>query len=235
MKLFVGGYYLVEMTPIRGGMNHDILPKNILSLSDCICNLHPLEFCLSWISSSKNDKEKYAKKLGINLEKFHELQVKTDNDFNANKYGFSEVFSDLECAKEYYNQYFNNIPNLKLVAIATTEKHRNLFIESSESMNIADDFHGIYKTFKNKNKNIIDPTMKFLGHDILGFEYGSFHSYLCSSLENDFSEKLDIKFNPVGLIDELALAEKASDYANNPENHVEPALWQPWAVYEILV
>lgn len=58
---------------------------------------------------------------------------------------------------------------------------------------------------------------EILGYEILGYEFGWSHSFVCNTLENEFSKKLNINFNQYGLIDQYDLAIKASDFSNDPD------------------
>ena len=73
---------------------------------------------------------------------------------------------------------------------------------------------------------------RLLGYEILGYELSRFHSFICNSLEQVYFNKLQIKLNENGLIQDIKDAEKATVLTNVP-NVAEPVLWQPWAVYAI--
>jgi hypothetical protein len=231
MEFYIGGYYLIEGAPIKDWMNHDLLPAQILTPSSCICDLHPDDICLSWVKGDKKTKNAYREKLGITKEEFTELQKEVDELFNSEKYGWLQVFLEVEQARNYYQKWLTKIPNIKLVAIATTKKHKEIFLAEEKQEG---DNAGFYGTWLSLRNNIpIDLNQGLLGYEVLGFEMGGFHSFICNSLENDFSKKLGIKFNDNGLISSFNDADKAADYAQNPDVGAEPALWQPWAIVEL--
>ena len=230
MEFYLGGYYLIEGTSVKNWMNREILPSQIYSPSSCICELHPDDICLSWVKGSKEAKRLYREKLGLTKEQFTELQEQIDESFNSGRYGWLQVFIDFDEAKTYYQKWLKNVPNIKLVAIATTQEHRDIFLaeENPDGENT-----GAYGNWSALNRGIvIDINQGLLGYEVLGFETGGFHSFICNSLENDFSSKLGIELNSNGLVENYSEASKAADYAQNPDVGAEPALWQPWAIVE---
>ena len=231
MEFYVGGYYLIEGTSIKEWMNHDLLPSQIFTPSSCICNLHPEDICLSWVKGDKKVKEEYRAKLGITKEQFAELQKNIDESFNKEKYGWLQVFIEVEDARRYYNHWLSNQPDIKLIAIALNEEHRGIFLEEEKPEGNNAGSYGNWLSLQ--NGVTIDMGEGLLGYEVLGFEMGSFHSFICNSLENDFFEKLGIRFNNRGLISTYSEASKAADYAQDPEVGAEPALWQPWAIIEL--
>lgn len=231
MDFYIGGYYLIEGTSIKDWMNHDLLPSQIFTPSSCICDLHPDDICLSWVTVDKKVKAAYREKLGITKDQFVKLQEDVDESFNGDKYGWQQVFIEVEEARKYYRKWLTKIPNIKLVAIAASKKHRDTFLaeEKQEGENA-----GSYGNWLALQKELsIDMSQGLLGFEVLGFEMGGFHSFICNSLENDFSNKLGIKFNDYGLISSYSEASKAADYAQDPDVGAEPALWQPWAIVEL--
>jgi len=79
-------------------------------------------------------------------------------------------------------------------------------------------------------RNEFIDTAGFIGFDILGYDMGSFHSYVCNGLEDDFYEVFGIKPNPCGLYDSYTDSRQAAGYLLNEEIGAEPALWQSWVV-----
>jgi hypothetical protein len=71
-----------------------------------------------------------------------------------------------------------------------------------------------------------------LGFEPLGYDYGGFHSFICNSLEKDYSKDLHLPINEHGRFSELAACERAVEYTRLDSTGAEPALWQPWLVVE---
>lgn len=228
MKFYVGGYYLIEGTATKKWMRRILFPPLIFTPSSCICDLHPEDICLSWVSG---DKAAYQEKLGLTNEQFKELSHNCDDSFNREKYGWRQMFLDLEEARWYCHQWLNRLPNIKLVAIATTKEHREKFLEEEKHK---PNNRGAYgNALALKQMHLIDVRDGLLGYEVLGFEDGSFHSFICYSFENDFSEKLGIQLNENGLPPKFEEAYKAAEYVQGRKVGTGAVLWQPWAIVEL--
>ncbi len=229
-EYYIGGYYLVEGTGIKNCMDSTLLPNKIWSISDCICALHPDLSALSWACCLEEREHEYQKKLNLTKEGFTALQREVDELFNANKLGWLQTFIDRDAAIHYARKYLGDIPDLKLLMIATTREAKDFFLKEEEPKDNQGEV-GVYLCLKQgltvKNQDNLK------GFEILGYEHGGFHSFLCNSLEKDFFEKLNIRLNENGLIESHAEGEKAVKYASDPNVGAEPVLWMPWAVYEI--
>jgi hypothetical protein len=123
------------------------------------------------------------------------------------------------------------IQNINLLAIATTTQNRDLFLQEELSSNNAEE--GVYQALQSNQTIKINHNL--LGYEVLGNDYGRFHSFVCNGLETDFAHKLNIKLNQHGLIDQYEQAIQASNYANHPDTGTEPVLWIPWAIIELAI
>ena len=229
-EYYIGGYYLVEGTEIKAYMDAALLPNKIWSISDCICDLHPDLAALSWSSCSKQNRREYQKKLNLTKKEFSDLQKEVDDLFSTNKIGWLEMFIDRDAAIHFAQKYLSDISDLKLFMIATTAEDKDYFLEEEKPKGNQGEV-GVYRCLK--QELTVKGQDRLRGFEVLGYELGGFHSFVCNSLEKDFSEKLKIKLNANGLIDSYADAERAADYASEPDVGAEPALWMPWAIYEI--
>lgn len=64
-------------------------------------------------------------------------------------------------------------------------------------------------------------TDPLLGYEVIGYEWGNFHSWLCNSLQRDLP---DIELNDHGLIRSFAEAERVAAFANEDDG-TEPVDW----------
>ena len=231
MEYFMGGYFLVAGKDSEPWMHQELLPSKIYTPSACICDLHPDDICLSWVSGDKNAKAEYRNKLGISEAQFSILQESVDDSFANDKYGWIQVFLTLPEAQAYYAQWLTELEDIKLLGIATTAEHREIFLREEKPDGEKAGASGVWLALKRGSKIELDTG--FLGFEVLGYELGGFHSFMCNSMEKDFSEKLNIKLNGYGFIPDIDSANRAADYAQDPDIGAESALWQPWAVIEL--
>jgi hypothetical protein len=68
-----------------------------------------------------------------------------------------------------------------------------------------------------------------IGFDVLGYDTGRFHSWLCHGLETEVEQKLAIRPGPDGLLPDLISARAVADYTNGLGGEVEPVLWLAYA------
>ena len=87
----------------------------------------------------------------------------------------------------------------------------------------SNEFHG-FRYYGNDDMDGFDA----IGMDILGWDNYSFHSFLCNSLQDEFT---DIRFNKYGFIE--TDYETAALIASKIQGMGEPVDWFPVAVYRI--
>jgi hypothetical protein len=68
------------------------------------------------------------------------------------------------------------------------------------------------------------------GFEVLGADFGTFHTYLCHGLETEFMDVLGVRFNERGLIEDWTGAAAASEWINRDEVGAEPVPWYPWRI-----
>ncbi|MDH5507635.1 MAG: hypothetical protein OEZ02_10475 [Anaerolineae bacterium] len=231
MEFYFGGYYLIEGSLVHEKiwMDQKILPPILYTPSNCICELYPNVACLGWVKQDRKTTKKFRNKLSLNKREFAALQNKVDKWFDEGKYGWGSLFLDLDAAKVFAKQYLGGIQNIKLIAIAASNKDRELFLEEEMPGNLGT--AGNYLALE--RGEVIDIKSGFRGYEILGFEMGSFHSFICYSLEKEFNHVLNLSLNQYGLLNNYDDACRASDYVLSPDSEVYPYLWQPWAIIEI--
>lgn len=224
----IGGYYLIEGTTREDYMSNSIIPNNIWSVSSCICNLHPDISALSWTSRSNEDRLVYQQQLNLTTEAFNNMQEKTDALFNDDKIGWEAMFIDRDTAVTFAQKYLGKVENIKLMMIATTTEYSKLFLQKTKT---TENNNGVYKCLQ--KENAVQKDADFKGFEILGYESGSFHSFICYNLEKVYANNLNITLNEHGLIKNYAEAVIANDYTSNSSNLPEGTIWMPWAIYEI--
>ena len=70
------------------------------------------------------------------------------------------------------------------------------------------------------------------GYEVLGYDYGAFHSFAVNYQENEYCGDLGLSLNANGLFDNYSDAVKAAQYTRLPTTGAEPGLWFPWWVSE---
>jgi len=222
---FLGGYYLVEGSSLQTWMNNSLLPPKLHSASNCISQHHPYHSLFSWVNENEQQSaSQYSLRLGLDRRQHKILQAKADKWFDCEQYSWGGVWSDRQTARAFAQDYLGQIKDLRLIAIATTEKYRQKLLQDCDPKMGVDRFLHSGQT--------IEIERGFLGYEILGYEFGFFCSFICNHLETDL-EQIGIELNRHGLIEEYEQAIEATNYINLPETGAETLLWVPWAITEI--
>ena len=232
MKYNSGGFLLVVPVERSQYMDDSIIPEKIVNPSDCICDIHPEYEALSWTNESKENRKAWRAKLGISEIQETDIHRVTDQWFNEEKIGWGFLFYELADALEYRQNWLGNLKGVVVLEIGTTDFYANELINEFKPKNKNEGELGIIHAIK-RNQSMFTQSHT-LGFDTFGFEYGgSFHSFICNSLEKDYKTKLGLSFTKHGFLTDFDSAVKAAEYNNDPNTGTEPVLWQPWIVNQV--
>ncbi len=227
-KFVNAGYFLIEGFNRAEFMSAAILPEIIYSVSPCICELHPPMELISWIKGNSIDD--YQKQLELPDVMFLEAMFEIENLFEKKGFGWNSVFSDLETARSFAARFLQNIQKLKLFQIVSPwQVVEKILLETNETTVIQ---HGVHTLVEKKEFLKLMPN-DLLGYEIIGYDMGQFHSFICNSLETRFKTELEVQFNIRGYIANLEDALKAADYCNLESTGAEDGYWFPVGMREI--
>lgn len=225
MHIRSGGYLLIERTKRAAYMDQQLIPKIVQSASACICEQHPTLDVL-WGMSEK-EKELYRARLRLNEEEFLELTEWVEIYQESGELGYPQTFQTVERAKECRDSFFSHI-ELDIIEIGLIESYVSGFLAEGDEGE-GPERYGVERfILKGEMKK---PTGRLLGYEVLGYENGMFHSYLCNSLEQDFAKQFSFRLNKHGFIPTLEEAERYCTYGNQDDIETEEVLWLPWAIY----
>jgi len=222
MEFFTGGYFIIK------GFEQDkseYIPNNYFTVSNCIADIIPDTW--AWDETfSKKEKNRIKEDYNLTDKQIEILRYDTRNLMKNNEFQLPYVFPSVNIARQFYDKHFSQIKNVKILGIALNLEYTNEFL--SEEGN--DDF-GV--SINLTSHSTIDSNGKFIGYELLGYEYWSFHTMYChSNLISYCKNELNIHFNSMGLIDSFEDAEEVISCIRKEKVGAEPALWEPWAVYE---
>ena len=234
MEFIIGGYYLIQATESKKWRNEEFFPPIIWSASHHICEIYPDSWILPWVLDDHSAKKREHNQEILNLddEAFHALQVEFNDLFNKDEFGFPNVFPSLAVARNFHGRYLKHLSNIKLLSISLADEYWEEFIQETEPGESMGE-HGI--RLKLRSRYSVEPEAMFKGFDILGYDHGQFCSYICNSLQDDYSQKFGVSLNQNGFIENYEDARKAADYTMLDETKAEPYLWFPWLISEYSV
>ncbi len=223
--LYFAGYYIIRLTPRPDYLDKNLTPENLCNMSDCISDQFPGVYGLSWAEIEQNERLQWQKNMNLSREEYKELTKEFESAFDDENVGWSGVYQHLATAKYFFNKYLN-AKKWRILGTYTTAHYRSEFMQSEKE---AGQKNGQVMALEKEIPFTASPE-KVLGFDILGFEMGGAHSFLCNNLEQQFFNKLNIQLNKSGLIDNWELAIAGSKYCNDPETPAETVFWLPWII-----
>lgn len=205
------GYYICPIADTPSYLN--TISKKFISVSECLCDHQPqLSFCAGW--KPDGDNEDYRKKYHLSSSAYQMMSAEIGQLF-ANELFYSDGrFLRKEDAVLFYKTYFRS-PEIILACLKT---------EQENIRNLDDGF-----TYT-QEKETDSTSRKMLGYDIIGWDVGGFHSFLCNHLHKEFNH---IKFTALGLLD-MDYREVAA-MAQMIQGKGEPVDWMACRVEEVIV
>lgn len=228
MNYYLGGYYLVEGVS-RPSYSATFLPSMIWSISNCISPIFPDSWGLPWVSTRAEKLLATQRRLALSDEQFKEMQAWVDTAFNEDRFGWPNIWLNLQDAQEYYKRYLQAIPQVKLLAIGIPTHYFDECLEASEP-DPGRGKAGLYLRLLKPQK--LDQLDKALGFELLNVEYGNVnHSFLCNHLEKEY-QTMGLTFNEHGLLATYEDAKRAEEFTNLDTAGAEPGPWFPWLIVE---
>lgn len=217
---YLAGYYLIKLKPIDFG---DDKNKIIWTCSQCINYSAFDNWCLSWTHDKPGKEEKKA--LNLTDEAIRLIQNWTDNRFDKLVNGFP----DLSTANEFKNLFYDSRQDIEVLALYFPKQDAELLIDDFSEGNNVDVFNynngnlEIRKHLQTGIEEKADPNEEFLGYDFIGVECdGSFHSFYCSNVTKELTNKCKLSTNGFGLFDKVEDIDAVRLYLNDPGSFLEP-------------
>lgn len=204
------GYYICEFTNCPPFLNG--IAEKIISISDCLCVHEPRIFlCHGW--KPNGDNKDYIRLFSSHAD-YLQMSEEILHLSGRNLFAADGRFIRKNDAVLFYKKYFNKPTKYILVSVGTKEQYIKAF----------DDSFQIEKAIASNNENDI------IGCDIIGWDISGFHSFLCNSLNEEFS---DIEFNSYGLLN-LPYTE-VEQMALKIKGMGEPVEWIPVILHQIKI
>ena len=230
MHYLSAGYYLILPTSRKEYMDKVIVPESVLSVSECICTHYP-DISILW-GNVEVKKDRYMEQLGLSLNTFQLLEQWIEEHRKTGDMLFLQVFSNLNAAQMFVNHFLNHLPDIRIISIGLPEQYKVDFLEDVAAYSSKNpEPYGVEKILQRQLPVNMEGA-QIIGYEVLGFDSGSFHSYLCNGLERDFSHHFNFSLNSHGLIHTFEEADRYSDYCNELGEATEAVLWLPWAIFE---
>jgi len=223
-----GGYFLTKTVSRPDYMSADLLPARLLSLSHCICDFIPDLWAIEWTKVDEEERAAEALKFGVAVSQCRDVVAWTTERINSGAFGWPHVFFSVQDAREFANRFLQPDTG-RLVGIALHGHFIDDFL-SGESPAAGHGQPGIYTCVSRRLP--VEPNGSELGWEILCYDHGGFHSWLCNGLEGEIAKMSGIRPGANGFLVEEGDALAAAQYCGRPEVAAEPGFWAPWLVME---
>lgn len=230
MHYLSAGYYLILPTPRKEYMDKAVVHESVLSVSECICTHYP-DISILW-GNSEVKKDRYMEQLGLSLTTFQLLEQWIEEHRKTGDMLFPQVFSNLNAAQTFVDRFLNQLPDIRIISIGLPEQYKVDFLEDIAAFSSQNPEPYAVEKMVSQHLSPDTDGAKKIGYEVLGFDSGSFHSYVCNGLERDFSHYFNFSLNSHGLIHTFEEADRYSDYCNELGEATEAVLWLPWAIFE---
>jgi hypothetical protein len=223
-----GGYFLTQAITTPDFCTRELLPPEIMTCSGCFAPFAPDVWAIQWTTCSQEEREQQAAKFGILPADLPQVMAWITSRLDAT-IGWPHVFLSLTTAREFCQQFVNGKVRGVLLGIGLPRQYVERFL-GDEKPGASEGTPGVYQAVS--GHHALQPGGQVLGYEILGYEYGTFHSWLCNRLEHEVHRHLQIRPNAHGLVGSLSEAERAATYCARDDVKAEPALWLPWLIVQ---
>jgi hypothetical protein len=142
------------------------------------------------------------------------------------------VFFSVQDARQFADLFLDSNTRLRLLGIALHTDSVDEFL-SNQRPGPDQGEPGIYSSVG--RRSALEPGASELGWEILCYDHGGFHSWLCNGLEKEVARMCGIRPGPAGFVVEADDAATAAEYCGREEVGAEPGFWAPWLITEYSV
>lgn len=208
--------------------SHGLLPAHLVTVSTCLVDAYPDSWALPWVETSLVESRAIQDSLGLEDDEFALLREWVGQALDSGEFGWPNVFFSAQIAREFQARFLRTLKGIRLVGLSLTKEVAEDFLRT-EAPQEGYGASGVWTMVARGESPRAIATQ--LGFDVLGAEFGgSFHTFSCNGLEQDYNDKFGITFNELGLIPEYESAVLAAEYTNRDDTGAEPVEWYPFRV-----
>ena len=228
MTRFVsGGYYVVQYATRGDSMSPTLLPPRFVTISNCLA-LHAIDtWTFAWTGDEPASRRKNAAKLGWDDDTLAQVTAWCTAVFDEGRTGYPDVFLTVDDALRFVERFLAARDDVLVIGLALDELSAAAFVAEFAPDPRMGEPGASGALGANREPA---PGGEVLGFDVLGWDSGGCHSFVCNGLERAFFEKLRARANAFGLYDDETVATRCAELPGSPGVGAEPALWQAWRV-----
>lgn len=226
-RRFVAGGYFVARYGARDDawMAAELLPRRLVSACDCLVARAPGTWALAWATHSDAERAAAAEAFGLDAATTAEAIAWTTAAFDRGVVGWPDVFFALDDARAFARRFIPATVDVFVAGIALPDDLAAVLLATAGPAEGASP-SGVDEALRRGEPAA--PGGEALGFEVLGYDHGGFHSFVCNGLERAFRDALGVVPNAHGLYEDEADARRCADHAGSPSTGAEPGLWLPW-------
>ncbi len=180
-----GGYFIVLPAKRAPSMNADLLPSTIVTTTDCIVDLVPNTWSIKWTGETPATRREAASKFALRKEDVAALTDWCALGLESGELGWPGVFLDLDVALRVKAKFLSRSAGLVVIGISLPNDLVPIFLEETH-LEPGQGEPGVVAAIRSGKPPSVQGQL--LGYDVLGWDFGGFHSYICNGLETEFAE-----------------------------------------------
>lgn len=206
-------------------MAAELLPPRLVSACDCLVDKAPGTWALAWATHTDAERTVAAAAFGLDAAATAEAIAWTTAAFEQGIVGWPDVFFALDDARAFARRFIPATVEVFVAGIALPDDLAATLLATVGPVPGASP-SGVDEALRREEAAV--PEGEFLGFEVLGYEHGGFHSFVCNGLERAFRDALGVVPNAHGLYEEEADARRCAAHAGCSSTGAEPGLWLPW-------
>ncbi len=222
-----GGYFLARPAKRSVHMNAGLLPETLFTATDCIVDLVPNTWSIEWTQDTQAARQEAAAKFGLKGSELESFTAWCTSALAGGELGWPDVFLSLDVALRVKREFLSRATSLAVIGIALPYDLVSTFLAETR-VEAGQGEPGVVTAVRAGRAPSAEGQV--LGYDVLGWDFGGFHSYICNGLETEFADVFELKPNRWGFFDQLNDARRCADHCNLETTGAVPALWMPWRV-----
>jgi hypothetical protein len=197
-NLISGGFYVTRTIPRPPGLGDVLLPERLITLSSCLTEFLPDLWALDWTSCSTDERIAAVRKLGVSEELLPTLLASATDAFNRDDLGWPCVWQSATAARAALALLNGGSAEFVVLELGVPQDAADMLLAELAPRK-GDAESGFLK--KLRSASPLNSRSIPLGWEVLGAEdSGSFHSWLCNSIQDAASAKLNVNPGPLGLL-----------------------------------
>ncbi len=224
MDGYVSGGYFLTRRVLRNDrfMSSELLPASFVTLSGCLADF-ALEF---WWN---HENVAGATRFGVNENRLPALIDWYREQFDR-RLGAPNVAFSTDVISEFLQNFVDDTTGLVILGCGVSEEHQERLLQGHRTPEERGEY-GVFKMLEGNHP--LEPGGSALGFELMSYDLGLEHSWLCNSLEREVQSRYDIAPNlQTGLLESYEDAVTAADYISQDEVGAEPGTWLPWLVVQ---